>query len=336
MSLQQITHKLLKDYKSKRIISARILDEKKHQVYLKVPRIKEIDIELNRTGLNIAAYTLKNSNRVNIEAVIKKIQEKNLLLIQEKERLLEQNGFTKDFLKIKYTCEKCKDTGFINDKKCSCFNQKLIDELYSQSNLKNILSIENFDNFNFSLYSPIKTDETPISSKANIQLIFKECIDFSTNFNSAPKDLLMIGEPGLGKTFLCNCIAKDLLDKGATVLYQTAPDLFSVLEKYKFTPISDPLYSELSDKIDFIFSCDLLIIDDLGTETISPIINTSFFNVINSRMLHKKRIIISTNLSLDDIFENYSKRIVSRIMGNYKILKFFGDDIRLKLRKMRV
>lgn len=334
MSLQQITHKLLKEYKNKRIQNDRILEEKKQIIYDKIPRIKEIDTELNRTGLNLATCTLKSSNKIDIETAINQIQQKNILLTQEKLNLLEQYNFPKDFLEIKYTCDKCKDTGFIENNKCSCFNQKLIDQLYSQSNLKNILDVENFDNFDFSLYPSTKTDNNPLSSRVNIQHIFKECMDFTNNFNLSSKDLLMIGEPGLGKTFLCNCIAKDLLDRGITVLYQTAPDLFSVLEKFKFTPVNDPLYHTLNDKVDFIFSCDLLVIDDLGTETVSPIINTAFFNVINSRMLNKKRIIISTNLSLDDIFENYSQRIISRIMGNYKILKFFGDDIRVKLRRM--
>jgi DNA replication protein DnaC len=335
MSLQTIVKEILSEYQKQSLQNAREFDNKTRLIYSKIPKLKEIDSELNKTAIQIIKLTLSTSS-VDIDTEIEKIKQKNLDLQMEKTELLVSNGFSQDFLLPTYNCPKCKDTGYINNLKCTCLQQKIINKLYEQSNLKNTLKKENFDNFDFSLYSKEIKNGVEISQLYNMQMNYKECSDFVHNFDTTAKDLLMIGETGLGKTFLCNCIAKDLLDRGKLVLYQTSPDLFSVIEKHKFTNFNDLNFALLQSKVDLIYSCDLLIIDDLGTEISSSIINTSLFNIINSRMLSNKRTIISTNFSLNDIFDNYSKRISSRLIGNYTTLRFLGDesdDIRLKMRK---
>ena len=215
---------------------------------------------------------------------------------------------------------------------CSCLKQKIYDIEYNKSNISN-LEKQNFNNFNLNFYSDEINKEkynSNISPKENIKLIKNICDKFINNFdNPEQHNLLFTGNTGLGKTFLSSCIANELLKKDKTVLYQTASVMLDTIISYRF---GKPNVSK--DIYDYLLNVDLLIIDDLGTEGVNNMKLVELFNIINSRLLTpNKKTIISTNLSLQNLFNTYDERIVSRIIGNYDICYFFGEDIRFITKK---
>lgn len=234
-----------------------------------------------------------------------------------------------------YECSICKDTGFVLDTNgkttlCNCIKQKIFDIDFNRSNIGN-LEKENFDKFSLDLYSDEVNEEkyrAKISPKKNISNIKDISLKFVANFdNPEEKNLLFTGNTGLGKTFLSNCIAKEILALGKTVLYQTAPIMLDNIIDYRFGK-SD--YSEIYNNI---INVDLLIIDDLGAEATNSSKISELFNIINARLLnsnnHVTKTIISTNLNMNNLMDTYSERIFSRLASYYNICRFFGDDIRL-------
>lgn len=249
-------------------------------------------------------------------------------LEEKKAALLKAAGYPEDYLEIKYTCPECKDTGFIDGQKCHCFKQAVVDLVYAQSNIKDRLEEENFDSFDISYYSDEINPKLGISPRENMRTVLKTCMDFIRNFDDASGNLLFYGHTGVGKTFLSNCIAKALLDTAHTVIYLSAPQLVEVLERHTFG--RDDESQNIDEMPEYINDCDLLIIDDLGTEMNNFFTASRLFSCLNGRQLRKKATIISTNLSLDDLQEIYSERIFSRLISNYQVTLIIGDDIRIK------
>lgn len=325
MISQNIYKEILTEYEHLADNAKKKMNLKKEICYKKCPKIKEIDDELNMTSIKIAKAIIcasKDEKQKYIEDI------KNLTenLKKEKEILMIENGFSKNYFDDVYNCNKCKDTGFINNKKCECFKQKLINKAYDMSNISEIIKTENFSNFTLDYYSKQMDKENGMSPYENMKLIMRKCSLFIEEFDEKFKNMVFYGNTGLGKTFLCRCIAKDLLDRGKIVLYITAFNLFNIFEKQKFNKNDEEINKEI---LNLIKESDLLIIDDLGTEFMTSLSTTEFFDIINSRILDKKSTIISTNLSPDEIAQNYSGRIVSRLYGEYDMIKFFGNDIRI-------
>jgi DNA replication protein DnaC len=208
----------------------------------------------------------------------------------------------------------------------------IIDMLYEQSNLKHVLQNENFNTFSFSYYSPNFVDaETDYSSLDTIQNAYQIAREFVDTFGKEFRNLFFYGDPGVGKTFLSNCIAKELIDQSNSVVYLSSYQLFDTLAKGRFDK------DEMSEKLNkHLFQCDLLIIDDLGTELVNSLTVSQLFLCLNERLLNRKPTIISTNLSLDALVDIYSERIFSRITSNYTMLKLTGDDIRIKKKLMNM
>lgn len=256
-----------------------------------------------------------------------RLAEKLASINEEKHLLLAAAGYPEDYLDLHYECPACKDTGFIDGQKCSCFKQAAIDLLYNQSNIKKILLLENFSNFNYDWYSEDYVDPvTGISALENIINVTRDVNSFISDFPSG-QNLLFYGDTGVGKTFLTHCIASELLGKGHSVLYLSAIDLFDLFSKYTFDNDSEVNYR---DAFSQILDCELLIIDDLGTELTNSFTSSRLFYCINERILAGLSTIISTNLSLEELMNTYSERIFSRLTMSYGIYKIFGDDIRLK------
>lgn len=324
------TSEILMEYEKIRDENKRKLQQKKDYVYKKFPKIKEIDSEISEYGINIAASVIKGAD---MEKTIGEAKKKMTDLKIEKSEILAENGLPVDYLEASYNCKKCKDTGYIGSEKCTCFKQKLINKYYQQSNLKNVLMKENFDTFDISLYSHNKVEGEDISPFENMQKIFKHSIDYVNNFDNTNENLLFYGNSGLGKTFLSNCIAKDLLDRGKLVVYETSSNLIDILRNAKFDESSTK--EELEKILDNILTCDLLIIDDLGTEPATSYSYSELFNIINSRLLKQKKTIISTNYTINDLTNLYPERITSRILGNYTVFKFIGDDIRINRNSLK-
>lgn len=253
-------------------------------------------------------------------------------LTTKKQELLRSLGKPANYLEPIYDCSLCHDTGYIGQEKCTCFKKKAIDLVYQDSNMKNIIANENFDTFSFDWYD--KKNVHPaigLTPYNNMQKIVAICHSFIDNFDHTFQNLLLFGETGVGKTFLTNCIARELLDSSHSVIYLTATELFQQFEQQDF---HKPDTSQISLDGNYILDCDLLIIDDLGTEFSNSYTNSRLFYCINERLLRKKSVVISTNLSLSEIRDKYSERIFSRLTNGYAILKLVGDDIRF-LKKTR-
>lgn len=321
---------VLRKFDQKR--NAAIDNQKKRlqEIYVNFPRIKEIDSQISKTGILIAKALLNDpdSYEKNIIEVKKKMND----LKAEKAFLLTENNIPLDYLDIKYECSKCEDTGFLkkNDfkdvEKCTCLKQELVRESYSMSNIEQKLLKENFNTFDIDLFSDEQFEDEQLSPKQNMLSILDTAKSFCLNFNE-PNDenLLFYGGTGLGKTFMCNCIAKNLLDRGKVVVYQTSFKLIEIVESCRFNKANSNLSR---DDYDMIFSADLLIIDDLGTELVNSFTASELFNIINSRLLSGKKTVISTNLSLLDMGEIYTDRIFSRIASHFSLSRFYGPDIR--------
>ena len=325
---------LLKDYDKKQMLASSDLKKRKSELYNRLPRLQEIENELNKCAIESAKSILSTNN----SSILTDLQNKVITLKNERISILKEDGKDLDFLSPKFECSKCKDTGYVleNDKTtmCSCLKQKLLNIEYNDSNIGN-LDRENFKKFNINLYSDEINEEkynSDISPRENIKIIGQEVKKFIKNFNDPDeKNLLFSGGTGLGKTFLSNCIVAELLAKGKTVLYQTAPVMLDTLISELFNKNSDNTFSQN------LLTVDLLVIDDLGTETMNSMKFTELYKIINTRLLNQNgkitKTIISTNLDLQGLFNTYDERIVSRFVGNYNIYRFFGDDIRFKKQK---
>ncbi|MDD2572902.1 MAG: ATP-binding protein [Bacillota bacterium] len=317
---------ILKEYEALQSRADKERKERVGEIHRRIPRIRDIDDTISRLGLECASYSIglkPSEQKEYLEAFAGKVEK----LKGEKLALLKEHGYPPDYTEIKHKCSNCNDTGYVGQKKCSCFRQKLIDRAYSQSNLSGILSRENFSTFDINLFSAKKLQGYSKTPRQNMLDILSRCESFVHNFeNNEEKNLLFYGGTGLGKTFMCNCIAKKLLDKGKPVLYLTAFKLFKILEEYRFRP-KDTAPDQ--DTLDFILTCDLLIIDDLGTELTNSFTKSELFNIINTRLLERKKTIISTNFQPDELLETYGQRVFSRLSEPYRALEFYGHDLRM-------
>lgn len=317
---------ILREYEIRRDKALYEQKLRQEEVYTKIPRLKEIDKQISKTGLLIATAMLKDSQ--SYEESLNKIKDEMEDLKREKAILLTENNIPLEYLNINYTCNKCEDTGFLKDgTKCSCLKQEMIIKAYKMSGLDHVLEKENFKTFNINIFSSDPFEDEEYSPRENMLNILNICEGFCFNFDDDNEEnLLFYGTTGLGKTFMCNCIAKALLDKGKIVIYQTAFKILEIIEEHKFRKGYKDNIND--DDYNLLFDSDLLIIDDLGTELTNTFTNTEIFNIINTRLFRKKKTIISTNLSLMEIADTYDNRTFSRIFGKFTPLKFYGPDLR--------
>ncbi len=326
-----ILNDLLKQYEKTRLNNIHDLEKRKKELYLSNPKLQEIDDKLSNISINTAKSILQKNSCEYLNTL--KIEIENLK--NEKLKILKSIGLSEDFLTPKYECKICKDTGYIfeNGKTsmCNCLKQKIYNIEYNQKN-ENFIKNQTFNNFNVNLFSDeinIKKYNSNISPRENILDIKEAALNFINNFdNEDTKNLIFSGGTGLGKTYLSNCIVNKLLENGKTVMYQTAPVMLDNL-------ISD-LFAKPENQTGIsnnLLSVDLLVIDDLGTETMNSMKFTELYKIINTRLLSKKtKTIISTNLDLKGLFQNYDERLASRFVGYYDIYRFYGEDIRKAFR----
>lgn len=316
---------IIRSYEQKQLHNRNELDKRMQTVCQRIPELQEINNSISCLSLQQARKLLSGDSTA-LEVLKSQIK----TLSEQKTSLLVSAGFPIDYLEPTYTCPDCKDTGYVNNKKCHCFQKAVIDLLYTQSNLKEILQKENFDTFSLSYYSNNHIDPmTGRSSLTNMQNAYLTAREFVDTFSKDFRNLFLYGDTGVGKTFLSNCIAKELIDKAYSVVYFSSYDLFNTLAKSTFD--KDNMAEAMQEHI---MDCDLLIIDDLGTELTNSFTVSQLFLCLNERLLHRKSTIISTNLSLETLVELYSERTFSRITSNYTMLKLTGDDIRIKKKLM--
>lgn len=330
MSLTQTQiNQILKQYDTKQFKARSELDARTKEIYIKIPQMRQLDDELI-SGSAEYAKLLLTGKKINTDELKKKNQD----ISNKKIQLLLDAGYPEDYLTMKYECSACSDTGFIDNKPCSCYKRATISLLYSEALINNAIFSQNFSTFDYSLYSDTKKDPVyNITPLENINCVVKICktfikeldIDYNKREN---KNLLITGSTGVGKTFLSNCIAKEALDNAHSVVYITAGELFTILENIAFNRDYD---NDVTDaRLENIEKCDILIIDDLGTEFTSRFTTSKLYTCINNRILKNLPTVISTNLNFKDIKETYGERICSRIIGEFTTIKILGDDIRIK------
>ena len=294
-------------------------EKRKALLYLRFPRAKEIEKELSKTAIKAARAILKVENT---RSELEKLKNENTKLQNEIKDILKSANLPEDYLEVHYHCEKCKDEGYIDGKMCLCLKEQLKKETYERLNKLSPLSLSTFESFNVEYY-PSDTTINGISPRKKMEKIFYACQEYADSFSLKSPNLFMYGCTGLGKTHLSLAIANNVIKKGFNVVYVSTPNIILKLEKERF----GSNYSKEQSDIHLI-NCDLLILDDLGTEFQTNFSNSSIYNIINSRIMYGRPTIISTNLSFEEIQRNYSERLVSRIMGNYIRMLFIGHDIR--------
>jgi len=310
---------IMQIYADERAKNQRITDERYAEIISLAPEFQKIERDIIHLSIEAATARIAGEHSDSYK-------EKLTALDNQKRVLLRKLNKPLDYLKPIYTCSMCKDTGYIGQKKCSCFIKKAVNLVYLDSNLKNITENENFNTFSYQWYNnKEKEPSTGLTSFDNMHQVVYICKEFVQTFDTSFSNILLFGDTGTGKTFLTNCIAKALLDSSHSVIYLTAIELFNRFEQQDFVKFGE----EKNYNTNYLLDCDLLIIDDLGTECGNSYTNSKLFYVINERLLRQKSTVISTNLSLYAIREAYSERIFSRISSSYKILKLFGDDIRI-------
>lgn len=294
------------------------------QVYKRLPRIRIIDETMRRQMAELVRLTI--SKPADLKEKLKELENMNLDLQAERAELLTEYGYGMDYLDDIYSCPICRDSGQDGGKVCSC-----LEKLYNKELTKELGTLmqngdECFEKFDLSLY-PVEPVGNVVPRK-RMQLIFDACKNFADNFPNVSSNLLLQGGTGLGKTYLSACIARVVAAKGCSVCYDSAFSAFEYFEKQKFSRSEEE--SELAaTRVRRMLSCDLMILDDLGTEMITPMSTSALYTLINTRLVNGKKTIISTNCTLDELQKKYSAQICSRIQGEFLHLPFVGKDIRL-------
>lgn len=301
-----------------------IADFRKEELYFKFPRLNDIDKELCSVGISTAKAVLygKDAGRE-----IALLREKSLELQEEYKNILVSNGYAENYLEPHFACDKCKDEGFIelNNKTitCECFKKLLSACACEELNKVSPLTLSTFDTFNLSYYSD-KPDDKGNIPYVRMSKIYDYCLNYAKNFTTDSKGIIMKGNTGLGKTHLSLAIANEVINRGFSVAYVSAPDILAKLEKEHFSYG----YSNEQAVMQSLLDCDLLILDDLGTEFATQFTSATVYNLFNSRVNMKKPMIINTNLTPTELEKNYSQRFNSRVMASCVMLDFIGNDIR--------
>lgn len=290
------------------------------EAYNRQPRLREIDLELRR--LSAAAVCTAISHGTDPAAAIDALKERSLSLQNERQWLLDDAGYDDDYLDNSPVCEKCGGSGYIGALMCECLRELCRQEQKRELTWLLATGKESFENFSLDFYPDTFDPSLGTSARKMMQHNLAICQKYAVSFHKGAGSFLFSGSTGLGKTFLSGCIAKVVADSGFSVVYETAAKVFADFEAVKFRGAEESLIRKYLD-------CDLMIIDDLGTEMSTQFSVSALYTLINSRMVSSKAVIISTNLSPDTLGEKYSPQVASRILGSYQLIPFVGEDIRL-------
>ena len=313
-------------FNQKRIKARYELDRRTEEIYEKIPRIKELDLAMASESVKAGKTALSGD-----DSLASVLDETIKNLASERDKLLTENGYAPDYLTEHFECPKCNDTGFIGNEPCGCFKAAMTDLIFEQSNISDIIRKENFSTFDTSLYSDDPADydkDLECTPYGNILQILKKVKSFTENFDNSPTNLLIYGNTGLGKTFLTNCIACELLKSSHTVMYYTTFSLYDMISK---SIRSDSEYRDQRISKDGLMTCELLIIDDLGSEMANSFTETNLYSIVNERLRNSLSTVISTNLSPMQLSDKYGERLFSRFAKDYQFIKLIGSDIRVKL-----
>lgn len=297
------------------------LEARRAAFFAVCPRGEEIERQLSSTAIIAAKAVLKQGG--NAAAELQKLRESNLALQQELRDLLADNGLPADHLSLQYHCSNCRDEGFIDGVMCSCLKQLLRSESCKKLNAATPLALSTFESFDLHYYPDDIHAGAKVSPRHHMGQVLDYCKAYAQNFSLQSPSLLFFGGTGLGKTHLSLAIANGVLQKGYSVIYDSVHNMMTSLERERFGPDS---YNEDTNQL--LLTCDLLILDDLGTEFRTQFVNAAIYNLVNTRLMAQRPTIISTNLTTEEMEQFYTKRFVSRVNSSYTRLPFYGQDIR--------
>lgn len=309
----------------RRLSAQRNADQRRFMIYRQLPRAQQLEKMISESGIQAARAVVRGENVV---LEMEKLRDKNLAMQKELKELLENNGYSENIFEPEYFCKTCNDTGYVEKNgrtlMCSCLKNMLVSCACEELNRTTPLALSTFESFNLEYYDKAEDKAFGMSPYVMMTKIFNYCKKYADEFTPNSKSILMTGATGLGKTHLSLAIANEVIKKGYGVIYASAPTLMAKLEKIYFSNIED------DSTLDMLLECDLLIIDDLGTEFHAQFSVSQLYNIFNSRMLSNKPIIINTNLSMRELEKFYTERFVSRLSGNAQKLSFMGKDIRIR------
>ena len=313
---------IMREYGRQQIENHHKLEERRKEIYARLPVVRQLEAEIAERSVACAKKLLEGD-----KSVLDRLKEDLKDLREQKALIIRAAGYPDDYLELHYRCPDCRDTGLIDGRKCHCFLQAQMKLLHAQSNLEDVLERENFNALSYEYYDDTEIlPQLGITNAAYMRRVVAGCREFVRDFDKKHDNLLFTGSTGVGKTFLTNCIARELMDDFHSVIYLTASDLFDVFSRNKFDYDNA---EDMKDMYRFILDCDLLIIDDLGTELNNSFTSSQLFYCINERMNMSRSTIISTNLTLARLRDSYTDRVTSRIMSGYRMIPLYGGDIRL-------
>lgn len=308
----------------RRLKAEKEADRRRSEIFKKLPRTKELEMGISSCGIKAARAVIGGGD---VTEEMKNLRDRNLAMQSELAEILNSNGYDINVFEPSYRCKKCNDTGYYDENGrtlvCNCLKQALVSCACEELNRTAPLSLSTFDSFSLDYYDKEVDSKTGISPYNHMSKILRYCKSYADNFTKNSDSILMKGATGLGKTHLSLSIANEVIKKGYGVIYVSAPSLMQKLEKQYFSRNDDTA-------TDMLIECDLLIVDDLGTEFHSQLSVSLMYNIFNSRMLANKPVIINTNFDLRELEKNYTERFVSRIIGNAQKLDFLGSDIRVR------
>jgi len=308
------------------------LQLRRREVYARQPRLSQLDRAMRGTMAELIGATLRRGE--DTTATVEAIREKNLALQRERADLLEEMGLPADALDDTPACPLCGDTGWRGSNMCQCLKRLCTQEQIRELSKLLDLGEQSFDSFRLDYYSQTPWPGKGASPRENMELVYEVCLNYAQKFGRFYfKNLFLSGAPGLGKTFLSACIARTVSENGYSVVYDTAGNIFAQFETRKFQRDASD-FQEARDDTRRYLTCDLLILDDLGSELTTQFVQSALYELINTRMVSGKHTVISSNLTMEEAARRYSPQIASRLEGEYHVLHFFGDDIRL-LKKNR-
>ncbi|MBR3963976.1 MAG: ATP-binding protein [Clostridia bacterium] len=309
------TVKIREKYNTKHLVAENAADMRRSELWIRIPELREIDRRLSATGPRLMAISLRKSNET-VAEVRADVEE----LSRRRAELLEAHGYPADYTDPHYECAKCQDSGYVDGKMCECMRRELILAGYESSGITRLMGTQRFDNFDLDFYR-----DTPATYN-NMSYAFETMRSYAQDFDPAVSpNLILFGGTGLGKTHLSTAVAKTVIDRGYDVVYTGAIGMLADFERARFGNASGV---ESGNGTERYFDCDLLIIDDLGSEVSNQFTVSCIYNVINSRISLGRPTLISSNLNQKEIGERYWDRIASRLFGEYIPLVFSGKDVR--------
>lgn len=301
----------------------RDLAERRRSLHDLIPRLSEISSELSTSVIECIKLSLESDT--DAEKRLEQIKSANLALQEERSNILADHGFPVDYLSTKYRCEKCADSGFVDQKMCDCLGDLYKEELANELSFSMGTVGGSLSKFNFELFSDQIFPKTPMSPRDNMHYIVDMCRKFIQDFDYSRESLLFLGSSGVGKTYMAGCVAYEAVNMKKSVVYESACTLFTRFDDERFHSYNN---DELRNDLNRYSECDLLIIDDLGLEASSPYASSRFYSLINSRLTSGQHTIVITNLTSEEFKRKYGMSISSRILNSYTSLFFFGDDLR--------